>query len=96
MTPNIRRLVAPNPSPMTYRGTNTYLVGTRDIAVIDPGPVDDRHLRAIMACICDKQRITHIIVTHSHLDHSPLAARLSEITGAPVLAFGGPMRAARQ
>ncbi|GIT87296.1 MBL fold metallo-hydrolase [Roseobacter sp. OBYS 0001] len=88
--PNIRRIVAPNPSPMTYKGTNTYLVGTRDIAVIDPGPADERHLTALLSCVTGRQRITQIIVTHSHLDHSPLAARLSEVTGAPVLAFGGP------
>ncbi|SFG43289.1 hydroxyacylglutathione hydrolase [Roseobacter denitrificans OCh 114] len=87
--PDIRRILAPNPSPMTYRGTNTYLLGSRDIAVIDPGPADDRHLDAILSCLCTGQRITHIVVTHSHLDHSPLAARLSDLTAAPVYAFGG-------
>ncbi len=86
----IRRVVAPNPSPMTYRGTNTYLVGAREIAVIDPGPMIEAHLHAILAAIGPGQRISHIIVTHSHLDHSPLAAPLSQQTGAPVLGFGGP------
>ncbi len=84
----VRRIVAPNPSPMTYRGTNTYLVGTRDLAVIDPGPVSDAHLQAILDAVEPDQKITHIIVTHTHLDHSPLARALADQTGAPVLAFG--------
>ncbi|UOA27156.1 MBL fold metallo-hydrolase [Pseudosulfitobacter sp. DSM 107133] len=84
----LRRIVAPNPSPMTYRGTNTYLVGTRGLAVIDPGPADDTHLQAILAAVGPDQKITHIIVTHTHLDHSPLARPLAQRTGAPVLAFG--------
>ncbi len=84
----LRRIVAPNPSPMTYRGTNTYLVGTRALALIDPGPDLPEHLRAIMAALRPDQHISHIIVTHSHVDHSPLAAPLAGETGAPVLAFG--------
>jgi glyoxylase-like metal-dependent hydrolase (beta-lactamase superfamily II) len=94
LMPNVRRIVAPNPSPMTYRGTNTYLVGTRDIAVIDPGPLSDPHLSAILDAIGPDQRISHIIVTHAHLDHSPLAGPLSERTGAPTYAFG-PAEAGR-
>ena len=70
----VRRIVAPNPSPMTYRGTNTYLVGTSDLAVIDPGPDDKTHLQAILDAVGSGQKITHIIVTHTHLDHSPLRA----------------------
>ncbi len=88
LAPGLRRILAPNPSPMTYRGTNTYLVGTRGIAVIDPGPNDPAHLQAILAALRQGQRITHIFVTHAHLDHSPLALRLASATGAPVLAFG--------
>lgn len=88
--PNLRRILAPNPSPMTYRGTNTYLVGTRGLAVIDPGPDDEAHLRAILDAVGAGQRITHILVTHAHLDHSPLARRLAARTGAPVLAYGPP------
>lgn len=84
----IRRIVAPNPSPMTYRGTNTYLLGHTDLAVIDPGPDNPAHLRAILGALTPGQRVSHILVTHAHLDHSPLAARLSRETGAPVLAFG--------
>ncbi len=90
LSDGLRRIVVPNPSPMTYRGTNTYLVGARDVAVIDPGPLSEPHLDAILDALEPGQRISHIFVTHSHLDHSPLAAPLSERTGAPVLAFGGP------
>jgi len=61
--PGIRRVLAPNPSPMTFRGTNTYLVGTRDIAVIDPGPPEEAHLSAIMDALEGHQRISHIFVT---------------------------------
>lgn len=90
LAPGLRRILAPNPSPMTYRGTNTYLLGDRELAVIDPGPIGDAHLQAILAALRPGQSISHIIVTHSHVDHSPLAASLSARTGAPVLAFGGP------
>ncbi len=88
VAPRLRRILAPNPSPMTWRGTNTYLLGDSDIAVIDPGPEDDAHLAAILAALAPGQRITHILVTHAHLDHAPLAARLSAHTGAPVHAYG--------
>lgn len=84
----LRRIVAPNPSPMTYRGTNTYLVGWRDIAVIDPGPESEAHLDAILGALHPGQRISHILVTHTHLDHSPLSRALSARTGAPILGFG--------
>ncbi|MCX7565556.1 MBL fold metallo-hydrolase [Sulfitobacter sp. F26169L] len=90
LEPDLRRIVAPNPSPMTYRGTNTYLLGQRGLAVIDPGPQVDSHLQAILATVGPDQHISHIIVTHTHLDHSPLARPLAERTGAPILAFGGP------
>jgi len=90
LAPGLRRILAPNPSPMTYRGTNTYLVGTTDLAVIDPGPDLDQHLEAILAAIEPGQKITHIVVTHTHIDHSPLAGALRARSGAPVLAFGGP------
>ncbi|MFY0691605.1 MAG: MBL fold metallo-hydrolase [Paracoccaceae bacterium] len=84
----LRRIVAPNPSPMTFRGTNTYLLGRRDLAVIDPGPPDETHLAAILDALGAGQRISHIFVTHSHADHSPLAMTLAQITGAPIHAFG--------
>jgi len=88
LEPGVRRIVAPNPSAMTFRGTNTYLVGTMDLAVIDPGPDDETHLKAILNAVGLNQKITQIIVTHTHLDHSPLAHSLSRSTNAPVLAFG--------
>lgn len=88
LEPGLRRVLAPNPSPMTFRGTNTYLLGQREIAVIDPGPDDDNHLNAILAALEPGQTISYILVTHAHLDHSPLARALARHTGAPVLAFG--------
>lgn len=88
LSAGLRRLVAPNPSPMTYRGTNTYLLGEREIAVIDPGPDSAAHLQAILDATGGGQRITHIVVTHAHIDHSPLARPLANIAGAPVFAFG--------
>lgn len=90
--PGLRRVLAPNPSPMTYRGTNTYLLGETDLAVIDPGPItspnNDPHLMAILDAVRPGQKITHIIVTHSHIDHSPLARPLAAATGAPIYAYG--------
>ena len=88
LEPGLRRIVAPNPSPMTYRGTNTYLLGDTALAVIDPGPEDPAHLRAILDAVGPGQHVSHIVVTHAHLDHSPLSRALSRETGAPVWAFG--------
>ncbi len=73
---------------MTFLGTNTYLVGEGDVAVIDPGPDDPWHLQAVLAALAPGERISHIFVTHAHRDHSPLARRLSQLVDAPVLAFG--------
>ncbi|PRY75114.1 glyoxylase-like metal-dependent hydrolase (beta-lactamase superfamily II) [Marivita geojedonensis] len=86
LSSGVRRLLAPNPSPMTYRGTNTYLVGQTEIAVIDPGPDSPAHLAAILAAV-GSARVTAILVTHAHLDHSPLARTLARETGAPVYGF---------
>ncbi|WP_428928725.1 MBL fold metallo-hydrolase [Marinibacterium sp. SX1] len=88
LQPGLRRILADNPSPMTYRGTNTYLLGNSDLAVIDPGPDAPGHLDAILAAVGPGQRISHIVITHSHRDHSTLAVPLARATGAPVLAFG--------
>ena len=88
LEPGLRRIVAPNPSPMTHRGTNTYLLGERGLAVIDPGPESLAHLDAILSALKPDQRVSHIVVTHAHLDHSPLAAALSARTGAQVYGFG--------
>ena len=85
LSPLVRRIVAPNPGMMTGPGTNTYLVGIDEIAVIDPGPDDPSHLDAIAGCGGD--RIRWIVCTHTHLDHSPGAAGLKARTGAEVLAY---------
>ncbi|WP_342642954.1 MBL fold metallo-hydrolase [Rhodoligotrophos ferricapiens] len=87
VSPLIRRLVAPNPSAFTFKGTNTYIVGRGSVAVIDPGPDDDEHFAALMRAL-DGDTVSHIVVTHTHRDHSPLAARLTAATGAPTIAFG--------
>lgn len=84
----LRCVLAPNPSPMTFRGTNTYILGTRQLAVIDPGPDNDDHLEAILTALRPGQSVSHIFVTHAHLDHSGLAPRLATRTGAPILAYG--------
>lgn len=84
----LRLVLAPNPSPMTERGTNSYLLGDGALTVLDPGPDDRRHLAAILAAPRRGERITRILVSHAHLDHSPAARALSEATGAPVMAFG--------
>ncbi len=83
VSPGIRRVIAENPGPFTYRGTGTYIVGHGEVAVIDPGPALDAHLAALLQAV-QGERVTAIVVTHDHADHSPLAARLSKLTGAPV------------
>ena len=85
----VRCLLAPNPGPMTHRGTNTWIVGGGDLAVIDPGPDDADHLEALLAATRG-QTISHILVTHAHVDHSGLAPRLARHTGAEVIAYGPP------
>ena len=83
--PLVTRVLAPNPSPYTFTGTQTYLVGEgADRAVIDPGPNEAEHLDAIVAAAGDA-RISAILCTHTHRDHSPGAAPLAERTGAPVM-----------
>lgn len=86
--PGLRVLCAPNPSAMTFRGTNTYLLGEGRVTVIDPGPDDPRHLAGILGTLARGEQVAQILVTHAHLDHSALAPRLAAATGAPVLAFG--------
>ncbi len=84
----IRSVLAPNPSMMTQLGTNTYILGTGRVAVIDPGPDLPDHHSAILAALAPGECISHILITHSHLDHSGLASSLAQATGARVLAFG--------
>lgn len=84
----VRRILADNPSAFTGPGTNSYLIGHGEVALIDPGPADPAHLKALLDALAPGERITHIIVTHPHRDHSALAPALSNATKAPVLAFG--------
>jgi glyoxylase-like metal-dependent hydrolase (beta-lactamase superfamily II) len=91
--PGVRRLLANNPSPFTYRGTLTYIVGRDRVAIIDPGPADERHVAALLEAVRG-ETVTHIVVTHTHRDHSPAAAAVKAATGATVVAEG-PHRAAR-
>ncbi|TFL17979.1 MBL fold metallo-hydrolase [Jannaschia formosa] len=83
----LRRVVAPNPSPMTEAGTNGYVLGRSDVVVIDPGPDEARHRAALIAAIAGRP-VRAVIVTHSHLDHSPGARPLADALRAPVLGFG--------
>lgn len=83
LSPRVRRLIAPNPGRMTGAGTNTYIVGTRDLVVIDPGPAIPSHVEQLVALVGDKLR--WILVTHTHSDHSPAAKLLAARTGAPQL-----------
>ncbi len=89
----IQRLTVNNPSPFTFHGTNSYIVGGSSVAVIDPGPENDAHFEALMAALKGRE-VTHIFVSHTHRDHSPLARRLKEATGALTVAEG-PHRASR-
>lgn len=90
LEPGVRRVLAPNPSAMTGWGTNTYLVGTQDVAVIDPGPMLADHQAAILAALQPRERISAIFVTHPHLDHSALARPLARVTEARIYGFGPP------
>jgi glyoxylase-like metal-dependent hydrolase (beta-lactamase superfamily II) len=87
VAPLIHRVIANNPSKFTYLGTGTYIVGQGDVAVIDPGPALRAHQDALAAALTGR-RVTAILVTHCHSDHSPLAAWLHDTTGAPTVAFG--------
>ncbi len=82
--PLVARVLAPNPSPFTFTGTQTHIVGTSDVAVIDPGPVDDAHIDAIMRGIGGR-KLTAIVITHTHNDHSPGSRPLQALTGAPII-----------
>lgn len=87
VSPLIRRIVAPNPSAFTFQGTGTYIVGRGRVAVIDPGPMIESHLQAILDAL-PGESVSHILVTHTHIDHSPLARPLQRATGAPVWGCG--------
>jgi glyoxylase-like metal-dependent hydrolase (beta-lactamase superfamily II) len=82
--PRVRRVLAPNPSPFTYTGTQTYIVGEGDVAVIDPGPGLDEHVDALIAAL-GGERVAAILCTHTHRDHSPASRPLAAATGAPIV-----------
>src|SRR5256886_8385899 len=87
VAPGVRRIVAKNPGPFTFKGTGTYVVGEGEVAVIDPGPEVEEHVAALLASLAEEQ-VTHILVTHTHRDHSPAAKALKAATGAPSYGFG--------
>ena len=87
VTPGVRRIVARNPSPFTFRGTGTYVIGSGEVAVIDPGPDLSEHVEALLAGL-PGERVTHILITHTHRDHSPAAAALKSATGATTYGYG--------
>lgn len=87
VSPLVRRVIAPNPGPFTFHGTGTYILGRGQVAVIDPGPLVDSHVEALLETL-KGETVTHILVTHTHIDHSPAAAPLKQATGAPTYAFG--------
>lgn len=91
VSPLIRRVLADNPGPFTFKGTSSFIVGHDRVAIIDPGPDDDTHLSALLTAV-KGESVGHILVTHSHLDHSPLAKRLKEATGALTVGYGSVAR----
>jgi glyoxylase-like metal-dependent hydrolase (beta-lactamase superfamily II) len=93
VSPLIQRVICNNPGPFTFTGTGTYIVG-RDapgasVAVIDPGPMDEAHLEALLVAV-EGRTVSHVLVTHTHRDHAPLARPFAERTGAPILAMRPP------
>src|SRR2546423_584388 len=93
VAPGVRRLLANNPSPFTFKGTVSYIVGCGQVAIIDPGPLDEAHIAALLDAVRG-ETVTHIFVTHTHRDHSPATVRIKAATGAAVLAEG-PHRPSR-
>ncbi|MGV8929632.1 MAG: MBL fold metallo-hydrolase [Brevundimonas sp.] len=95
VSPLIRRVVANNPGPFTFTGTGTYIVGRGErgagVAVIDPGPPDQAHLAALLSAVAG-QTVSHVLVTHTHRDHAPLARPFAEAVGAPIFAATPPVR----
>lgn len=90
IAPGLRRILADNPSPLTYKGTNSYIIGTDEVALVDPGPDDEQHRAALLAALGkNDERITHIFLTHTHRDHSDGLCQLVEQTGAQVLGHNG-------
>jgi glyoxylase-like metal-dependent hydrolase (beta-lactamase superfamily II) len=90
VSPLIRRIVANNPGAFTFMGTGVYVIGHGEVAVIDPGPDDKAHVDGLIATLAG-ERVTHIFVTHGHMDHSPAARPLATATGATIYACGEPV-----
>jgi glyoxylase-like metal-dependent hydrolase (beta-lactamase superfamily II) len=93
VAPGVRRILVDNPGPFTFKGTLSYIIGRGRVAIIDPGPIDAHHTAALIDAVRG-ETVTHIIITHTHRDHSPGAAALKELTGAPTVGEG-PHRASR-
>ena len=93
IAPGVRRILCNNPGPFTFKGTVSYIVGRGQVAIIDPGPDDPAHIAALLAAV-NGETVTHIVITHTHRDHSPAAAVIKQATGAKTYAEG-PHRAAR-
>src|SRR6476620_7739656 len=91
--PGVRRILCDNPSPFTFTGTVSYIIGRGKVAIVDPGPDDEAHATALLEAV-KHETVTHIFVTHTHRDHSPNTTRIKAATGATVYAEG-PHRAAR-
>jgi len=87
VAPGIRRVIANNPSPFTFYGTGTYILGSGEVAVIDPGPADPAHIQALVDGL-DGETVSHVLVTHTHMDHSPGCVLLREHFPAPTYAYG--------
>jgi glyoxylase-like metal-dependent hydrolase (beta-lactamase superfamily II) len=93
VAPRVRAVVADNPGPFTFKGTMSYIIGRGKVAILDPGPDDDAHIKALLEAVRG-ETVTHIFVTHTHRDHSPAVPKVKAATGARVFAQG-PHRLAR-
>jgi glyoxylase-like metal-dependent hydrolase (beta-lactamase superfamily II) len=87
LSPRVRRVLCDNPGPFTFKGTSTFIIGNGDVAIVDPGPDSDRHYSVLKDALRN-ETVTHILITHTHADHSPLAARLKAATGAKTYGYG--------
>jgi len=87
VTPLIRRVVAKNPGPFTFHGTGTYILGKGKVAIVDPGPDDPAHVQAVLNAVRN-ETVTHILITHTHIDHSPATGAIKQATGATTYGFG--------
>lgn len=87
IAPNLKCLTAKNRGPYTYTGTGTFIIGEKKVAIIDPGPLLESHIEDLLSFL-ENKTLTHILITHTHIDHSPAAKPLAQETGAPIFAFG--------